>query len=147
MVLAVTLGGYALVQAILFIAVVALVSIPAVRRRLTPPPLKRRRVEAAALAQLAAAAVSAGPSRTAVVIFASEDDRIVEVVATEGIHAKTGPAVWDRAVAAVLDGLRRGDSAEGFVAAVDICGAVLAEHFPEEGPDTNAIANAPLELG
>ena len=144
--LAVTLGGYAAAQAVLFGLVAALVAIPAVRRVLTPGALKRRRVEAAALAQLGAAALAAGPSRAAVVIFASQDDRIVEVVASEAIHAKAGAATWDKAVAAALAALRRNAPAEGFVAAVEICGAALAEHFPAEGPDLNAVSDAPLEL-
>lgn len=144
--LAVTLGGYALAQAVLFVLVAGVVAIPAVRRILTPGALKRRRVEAAALSQLGAAALAAGPTRAAVVIFASQDDHIVEVVASEAIHAKAGGAVWDKAVAAALEALRRGAPAEGFVAAVDICGAALAEHFPAAGPDANSISDAPLEL-
>ncbi len=144
--LAVTLGSYALAQALLFAVAAGLVAIPAVRRALTPAGVKRRRVQSAALAQLAAATLAAGTTRAAVVIFASQEDRIVEVVASEAIHAKAGADVWDRAVAAAVDDLRRGAPADGFIAAVALCGAALAEHFPGTAGDANAIPDAPVEL-
>ena len=140
------LAAYALAQAVVFALVAGVVSIPAVHRRLTPRSIRRRRVGEAALAQLAAAALAAGPNRAAVVIFACEEDRMVEVRATEAIHALAGPQVWDQAVAAVLDGMGRSAPADGFVRAVQICGAPLARHFPASGPDGNALSDALLEL-
>ncbi len=139
-------GAYALVQLALFLAAWAIAGAPAVRRLLTPRSLKRRRVREAALRQLAAAALAAGPSRAAVVIFAALDEHIVDIVASENVHAKAGQPVWDQAVAEALQAIRAGRSADGFIAAVRICGAALAQHFPEDGPDRNAIADRPLEL-
>jgi putative membrane protein len=140
------LGVYAMTQLVLFVAVWIIVGLPGVRRVLTPRPLKLRRVRQAALAQLAAASLAAGASRAAVVIFAALDERIVDVVSTEAVHAAAGQAVWDQAVSQVLTAIKAGKPADGFVAAVQTCGAALAGHFPQDAADDNAIPNRPLEL-
>jgi putative membrane protein len=128
------LGGYAVAQMAIF-AVVALTiaGLGPVKRALTPGVIKHRRVRQAALAQLRAARLLGSDIGATVVIFASIEDRIVAVLGDEAIHAKVGDEAWAKAVAAVQDGVRRGAPAQGFIDAVDLCGAVLAEHFPPSG--------------
>jgi putative membrane protein len=43
-----------------------------------------------------------------------------------------GEKEWERAVAALVAGIQRGDPASGFCDAIGIVGAKLAEHFPRE---------------
>jgi putative membrane protein len=38
--------------------------------------------------------------------------------------------VWDAAVASLVSALKDGRPGDGFVAAIEQCGAVLAQHFP-----------------
>jgi len=140
------LDGYAIVQAILFTLAALIALIPGVRHVLTPQSLKRRRVHKAAWAQFAATGLHTTDGRTGVVIFASIDDRMVEILADEGIHAKVGDKVWDAAVKAVQDGMKAKRPAQGFVRAVEICGAALAEHFPSTGPHGNDLSDRLLEL-
>jgi putative membrane protein len=129
-------------------AVVAmlLVAITPLRLALTPTPLKRRRVHQAAMAQLAATRLLGSGVVAAVVIFASEADRMVVVVGDEAIHMKAGDPVWKAAVDAVLQGIRSGDPASGFVRAIETCGAALAEHFPPSGDGHNALSDRLVEL-
>jgi putative membrane protein len=145
-VLASILTAYALAQAGVFALVAALVALPSLRVRLTPGPAKSRRVREAAMGQLAAASLAAGSSRAAVVIFAAEAERRVEILATEAAHAAVGQATWDAAVAAVLDAMRREDPASGFIAAAKICGEALAKAFPQHTADPNALPDRPLEF-
>jgi putative membrane protein len=133
-------------QVVLFALVAAVASIPPVRRLLTPSPLKRRRVHRAALQQFLATGLHLEAGRTGVVIFAAPTDRRVEILADDAIHAAVGDAVWNAAVAAVQSGMRRGDPAEGFVRAVQLCGDALAQHFPAAGPKPNAISDRLLEI-
>jgi putative membrane protein len=140
------LEAWALAQVVLFALVAGLVSIPPVRRVLTPPPLKTHRVHRAALQQFLATGLHLAAGRTGVVIFASRHDRRVEVLADDAIHAAVGDAVWTAAVKAVQEGMRRNDPAAGFVRAIDLCGAVLAEHFPAQGAKANALSDRLLEL-
>jgi putative membrane protein len=68
---------------------------------------------------------------TGVLVFASLFEREAVVLGDHGIHARMGDD-WDQAVGALLAGLRAGDPARGFVDAVALCGARLAEHFPRD---------------
>lgn len=68
---------------------------------------------------------------TGVLVFASLFEHEAIVLGDRGINEKMG-AEWDKAVAALVAGLRRGDPAAGFVDAIAICGARLAEHFPRD---------------
>jgi len=124
--------GYALVQLILFLATLAVVSIPAVRRVLTPGSVKHEHVHARAVEQFSHR-LHQTSGRTGVLIFASLAERRVEVIGDEDIHAKVGDAAWDGAVAAALAKIKTGDVAAGLVEAVRLCGDALAAHFPPDG--------------
>ena len=126
------LVGYAAVQAVLFVAVLAIASLAPVRRLLTPGRLKHAQVHARAMEQFAHR-LHATRAATGVLIFASLAERRVEIVADEAIHAKVTPQTWDRAVQAALGPIRAGDAAAGLIAAIEICGTVLAEHCPSDG--------------
>ncbi len=68
---------------------------------------------------------------TGVLVFASLFEREAVVLGDHAIHEKMGDG-WDKAVAALGAGMRGGDPARGFVDAVALCGARLAEHFPRD---------------
>jgi putative membrane protein len=141
-----SLESYAIIQVILFAITAAVVAIPPVRRLLTPTTLKRHRVHTAAMQQFLATGLHAAADRTGVVIFASQADRRVELLADDAIHAAVGDVAWNAAVKAVQDGMRKRDPATGFVNAINICGDALAEHFPSTGPHANALSDRLLEL-
>ena len=128
------LATYAGVQAVLFALTAFLAAIPPVRRALTPRFLVRHRVKRTAYAHFASTGLSHVETRTGVLIFASLDDRQVELVADAMIHKEVGDTAWNAAVAALVGGVKSADPASGFVRAVEICGAALAEHFPAAGP-------------
>jgi putative membrane protein len=137
--------GYSLMQLAIFVVVaVALAAIRPLKLALTPATLKRRRVKRAALNHLKAAHLVADEG--VVVVFASDQERMVTVVADEALHLKAGDAAWDGAVAAVLSGIKAGDPTSGFVAAVELCGSYLAEHFPATGPKSNGLSDRLLEI-
>jgi putative membrane protein len=133
-------------DAVLFTLVAGLTTIPVLRRWLTPGTLKRHRVHKAAWAQYVATGLHTTDGVTGVLIFASLDDRVVEIVAEPAIHQKVGDKVWKAAVAAVRSGMKARDPVKGFVSAIALCGAALAEHFPATGPRTNAVSDRLVEL-
>ncbi|HEX9291629.1 MAG TPA: TPM domain-containing protein [Anaeromyxobacteraceae bacterium] len=67
---------------------------------------------------------------TGVLVFASLFERRAVVLGDHGIHARMGDAEWQRALDALVAGMRRGDPAAGFRDAIALCGEKLAEHFP-----------------
>lgn len=131
--------AYAGFQIALFILTWALVAIAPVRRALTPKALKGRRVREAALKQFLAKGIHETRERTGVLIFASLADHWVEVIADEGIYEKVDKAVWTETVKALTTELKAGRAADGFVAAVEIAGRVLAEHFPPRADNPNEL--------
>lgn len=135
------LTAYAVVQAAVFVAVFMITLIPGVRRLATPPVLRRARVRKAALEQFLAHGIHVTEGRTGVLIFAALEDHQVEVIADEGIHSKVEQTVWADAVEMLANGLKRGDPAAGFVAAVGLCGEVLAAHFPPTAGNPNEVAD------
>jgi putative membrane protein len=139
------LSAYALFQAALFVVVLAVVSVPSVRSRLTPRGLKQRRVRKAALQHFAGARPLLAAGKTAVLIFASLGDRQMEIVADDAIHAKVDQSVWDEAIRQALAAIRTDGPAAGMAKAIELCGAALAAHFPDDG-QPNAFPDRPLQI-
>ena len=139
--IALLLGFYALVQAVLFLAVYWIVHIPGVRRALTPASLKRHRVERAAQHHFAALASLAKGSETGLLIFLAPIERQVRILAHAALHEKADESAWSRAADAVGQAMKRGDPTAGVVEAIAICGAALKAHFPlgAEGPRAETV--------
>jgi len=139
--------GAVLLQAALFVVTLILVALPPVRRALTPRGFKRERVRRRAQEQFAAKNLHLTRERTGVLIFVSFAERMAELVADEGIAARVDPNVWDQAMAALTDGLRRGDPGAGLAAAIGLCGEVLATHFPPApGDNPDELPNSVVVL-
>ena len=135
------LGAYAVIQAVVFLLVYLITRLPVVTRWVTPRAVRRARVRNAAMQQFLAHGLHVTEARTGVLIFAALADHQVEVVADEGIHARVDQEVWADAAEALVQGLKRGDPAAGFEAAVGLCGAVLADHFPPRPANPNEVAD------
>jgi putative membrane protein len=139
------LTAYFLLQAGLFLIVALIVSLPKVRRALTPRFLKRHRVRQVARHHFVAGGARLTHAEPHILIYASVADRQVELVAHDAIHRAVGEGPWNAAVAAVTDGMKTGKPADGFVRAIEICGAALAAHFPADGRVRNILPNEILE--
>lgn len=137
---------YAVLQTLIFLAVGALVSLPAIRRRLTPRGVRRGRVRKAAVEQFLARDLHRTVERNAVLIYAALTDRDVEIVADEGALAAVDQATWDRAAAAVGEHARRGRPGEGLAEAIRLCGEALAGPFPWREGDRDELANTIVQV-
>ncbi len=139
------LSTYTLVQAGIFVCVALIVSLPRIRRLATPRFLKRHRVRQMARHHFAASGARLSHAEPHILIYASLHDRQVELVAHRAIHDAVGKGPWNDAVAAVTNGMRDAKPTDGFVRAVEICGAALAMHFPPDGSPKNVLPNDILE--
>jgi len=141
------LVGAIALQAVLFALVAVLVALRPVRLALTPRFVKRHEVRRRAGELFRAQNLEATRERTGVLIFVSLAERMAELIADEGIAGKVEPKVWDKAMAALSEGLKRGEAGAGFAAAVGLCGDVLAEHFPPAaGDNPNELPDAVVVL-
>lgn len=139
------LSTFELVQAGIFLVVAILVAMPRVRRLLTPGGLKSHRVRQAARRHFVAVGAKLSHAEPHILIYASLADRRVELVAHSAIHKAVGEGPWNQSVAAVVEGMKNGKPADGFVKAIEICGAAMAEHFPPNGAPQNRLPNTILE--
>ena len=135
-----------LLQIVTFLLASLLLSHPAVRFKIVPRRAKHDRAHAEAMRQFFAQGIDKTEHRTGVLIFASTAERYVEVVADTGINDKVSGQTWDRAVAALVSAIQDGRPADGFVAAIEQCGAVLAEHFPPGALKHDELADRLVEV-
>lgn len=138
---------YVALQAAVFVVAAVIVGLPPVRRALTPRSLKAERVHRAAMQQFLSHGLHATRERTGVLLFAAIAERRAEVIADEGIYKVADPAVWDEVVDRLIEGLKRRRIGDGFVAAVELSGRILAAHVPSRGDDNpNELPDRLVEL-
>jgi putative membrane protein len=140
------LVGTLVLQALLFVATLLLVAIRPIRRALTPRGMKRDRVRQRAEELFLSKNLHATRERTGVLIYVSAAERMAELIADEGIHAKVGPAAWERAMVTLVAGVKRGEPARGLIDAIGQCADVLAEHFPPRPDNPNELTDAVVIL-
>jgi putative membrane protein len=139
------LSTFELVQAGIFLLVALIVAMPTVRRFLVPGALKTYRVRQAARRHFVAVGARLSDAEPHILIYASLADRRVELVAHDKIHKVVGERPWSESVFAVVEGMKTGKPADGFIKAIEICGAALAKHFPPTGAPANRLPNTLLE--
>jgi putative membrane protein len=130
-----------LAQLFVFGLLAAILTRPRWRVRLVPRAVREQRAHEEALRQFGAQGLQHTAARTGVLIFASAAERYAEIVADEGINAKVPQQVWDEAIEALIAGMKADAPDDGFVAAIERCGAVLAEHFPPGALNRDELPN------
>jgi putative membrane protein len=128
-------------QLVAFLIAVAFFSVPEVRYRVVPKRAMHSRAHAEARRQFLAHGLHLTQDRTGVLIFASAAEHYAEIVADAGINEKVAQKVWEDAVAAMVTAIGEGRPADGFIAAIDQCGVVLAKHFPPGTINRNELPN------
>ena len=138
--------GFAAVQALLFVAVLALIGLLQLDRVLTPPGLRRDRVHHAAMMQFRARGLTSTLGRTGVLLYLDEPEHVAEVVADEAVFTRVAADEWGDTIAALVAGIRAGRASDGLVTAIERAGAVLAAHLPPLPDDVNELPDGLIEL-
>jgi putative membrane protein len=133
-------------QLLVFLAAVMALSHPALRFRIVPRRARHDRAHAEALRQFYAQGLDKTEHRTGVLIFASAGERYAEIVADAGINEKVGPKVWNDAIRSLVTAIKAGQPVDGFVAAIEQCGTVLAIHFPPDALKRDELPDKLVEL-
>lgn len=116
------------------------------RYRLVPTGVMKARAARLAREQFFARGLRETKDRTGILIFVSVAERHVEILADSGINEKVEPAVWREAVDLFVGHVKSGRIAEGFLAAIAACGAVLSEHFPASDVNPDELPDHLIEL-
>ena len=135
-----------LLQLAAFATLSMALSQPGIRFRVVPRRLQQDRAHAEAIRQFRAQGLHLTENRTGVLIFASAAERYAEIVADVGINHKVAPEFWRKAVDGLVSAVRQGRPGDGFVLAIDQCGAVLAQHFPPGAINRDELPNRLVEL-
>jgi putative membrane protein len=135
-----------LVQLATFVVVAAVLSLPIIRFHIVPKRRLHGRAHVVAMQQFLAQGIHLTEKRTGVLIFASVAERYAEIVADSGINGKVGPEVWTGAIAEMIGAMKQGRAADGFVAAIERCGEVLARHFPPGELSRDELPNRVVEI-
>jgi uncharacterized membrane protein YgcG/uncharacterized membrane protein len=118
------------IQLAVFIATALVLSIPTIRLRIVPRQRIWRRVRTEAIRQFFAQGVDNTTQRCGLLIFASVAEDHAEIVADRGVDAKVKPEAWAGAIATLVTAIKADQLADGFVAAIELCGRELAANVP-----------------
>jgi putative membrane protein len=133
-------------QLLAFVVAAIALSHPKLRFHIVPRRAKHDRAHAEAMRQFFAQGLYKTEHRTGVLIFASTAERYAEIVADAGINEKVAPQVWDHAINDLVTAIKAGRPGDGFVATIEQCGAVLAEHFPPGALKRDELPDKLLEI-
>ena len=122
-----------LAQLIVFLVAALAFSWPPLRILLVPRAVQRARAHRAALEQFVLRGISRTRNRCGVLIFVSLAEHYARIIADDGVAQKVHAAEWQAAIDALTTHMRDGRIASGFIAAIERCGTVLAEHAPPDG--------------
>src|SRR6516225_6819999 len=130
-----------LAQLAVFLLGALLMQWEALRFAIVPESVKRARAHQKAVEQFLAQNLHTTKSRTGVLIYVSFAERYAEVIADKGIYRKVESSVWEDVIAELTSHLARGTHTHGFVKAIEMCGKILAEHFPPGHYDKDELPN------
>lgn len=119
-----------LVQLVVFLALAIILRLPPVMRRIIPAGVKQWRAGNLAKRQFLENNLHHTAGETGLLIFVSETERYVEIIADRGISQHVAHEAWQDIVDEFTRLVREDKTLEGFLTAVERCGKLLIEHVP-----------------
>ena len=119
-------------NAALFVLLSLLLDWLPLRLMLVPRRTKHAHARQLAHREFAARILANAQHRNGVLFFVSLGERYVEIIADRDIHARVPAGIWDKIVADFIAAVKAGRVADGFIAAIEACAALLEEHYPRE---------------
>lgn len=133
-------------EAVLFLAAVGLLQWFPLRLALIPPAIKRKAAWRYARLHYASIGLKQPHIKSALLIFCSQAEHSVEILADDAIAEQLPAALWQPIVEAFKHDIVQGGIADAFVTAAGACAALLAPVFPPEPGQTNEIPDELVEL-
>jgi uncharacterized membrane protein len=90
---------------------------------------------AAAHAEFIKLRLDAAPDQDSLLIFLAPKSQKFAVVGGRAIHEKVGQAWWDELIALLTRHFKAAKYTDGMVAAIEMAGRALKQHFPCANPD------------
>ena len=128
-------------QVVVLIAIGLVLHLPRLRPLLAPASLRREEAAKLASLQFAALVQKRTANRVGLLLFVSLAEHHIEIIVDRAIDERIPSKSWEAVVEAFAGRIRVGELAEGFVAAVDRCAALLEREFPVTADDRDELAN------
>ncbi|QJD58027.1 hypothetical protein HG264_03445 [Pseudomonas sp. gcc21] len=124
-------AGYLLLaQWAAFIVLALVFRIPAITTRLIPCAVRHWRASNLARRQFIEQNLHHTDGDTGILIFVSEAEHYVEILADRGISSQIDDAVWESVVARFTTDVREGNVLQGFLRCIEACGEQLQQKLP-----------------
>jgi putative membrane protein len=118
-----------------------LFNIPFLDRLIIPKKVMERKVYERAVQHFFESGVRNTKDRTGVLIFLSFLEKRVVLLADSGINEKITQEKWQHIVDQIIKGIHKKQMTDYLATAIEMCGELLAEHFPVLPEDKNELAN------
>lgn len=130
---ALSIGQGFLIDAAVFAPLTLLLDWLPLRLLIVPKRIKHNHAHRLAHREFAAHIIAA-QHRRSVLFFVSLGERYVEILADRDIHGRVAEGTWDKFVGDFVAAVKAGHISEGFIAAVEACGALLETNYPRLQP-------------
>jgi len=117
-------------QVLVFVALALVLCVPQVRVALVPRRARRAVAHRAAMEQFTIRGIARKKDRTGILIFVSLAEHYARIIADVGIAGRVPQSEWQGAIDALVAHMKYGRIADGLIIAIEVCGRVLATHFP-----------------
>jgi putative membrane protein len=130
------------VSTFLVIGIVYLLgNIPFIDRLIVPRGVMSEKVNNRAVRHFMESGVYDTRDRTGILIFISNLEQRVELLADKGINEKIPPEKWNDIVRHIIDGIHANQLVKHLCEAIQECGKLLARHYPIQPGDKNELDN------
>ncbi|MBI1363654.1 MAG: hypothetical protein GC134_06685 [Proteobacteria bacterium] len=143
-----TFGNVYQVQVLIFIVLAMLLRWPPLLMPLVPKGVRTGRAARYARQMFVELGLHDTQHRGGVMVFVSDAERHVEIIADKGIAALVPQTVWQSILDDFVADIRAGELANGYEKALQRCGAVLVQHMPARSRSEafQRLPNAVVEL-
>jgi putative membrane protein len=134
------------IQLVAFVVTALVLSLPMIRFHIVPKSRMWRRAHAEAMHQFLAQGVHLTKQRTGVLIFASLAEDYAEIIPDSGISSRVSSGTWADAIATLVTAIKARRLGDGFVTAIELCGAGLARNVPPGELKSNELPDRIVEV-
>ncbi|NKB38718.1 MAG: hypothetical protein GKR93_16415 [Gammaproteobacteria bacterium] len=129
-----------MLQWLVFIVLALVFRIPAVMMHLVPKSIRYWRASNLARRQFLENNLHHTKGETGVLIFVSEAEHYVEIIADRGISAHVSNEQWQEIVNNFIASIKQGQTQQGFIDCISACGTLLHQYAPNTG-ELNELPN------
>lgn len=115
-----------------------------ISRKLISQKTLQKKVQLRAIKEFFKQGLTKTKEATGILIFVSEFEKRVQILADSGINAKVDPKTWQKQVNEIVSGVKAKDSGKAVAKAIEEMGELLATHFPTRGENPNELPNRPI---